>query len=108
MTQKNTFHNEKLTLDIGRQTAHMVSKCKAADLPQSGMRRMDQITKLLNENAVLPLWPEAGKVLGLKRGVTYEAARSGEIRTIRIGRLYKVPTAWLRQKLGLDGPGAAA
>jgi excisionase family DNA binding protein len=69
---------------------------------------MDQITKLLNENAVLPLWPEAGQILGLKRGVTYEAARSGEIRTIRIGRLYKVPTAWLRQKLGLNEPGTGA
>jgi hypothetical protein len=34
--------------------------------------------------------------------VTYEAAKSGEIRTIRIGRLYKVPAAWLRQKLGVD------
>jgi excisionase family DNA binding protein len=69
---------------------------------------MDDFAKLLKENAVLPLWPEAGKVLGLKRGVTYEAARSGEIRTIRIGRLYKVPTAWLRQKLGLEEPGAEA
>ena len=71
-------------------------------------RLMDDFAKLLKGNAVLPLWPEAGKVLGLKRGVTYEAARSGEIRTIRIGRLYKVPTAWLRQKLGLEEPGAEA
>ena len=36
MAQKNTFHNEKLALDIGRQTAQMLSKCKAADLPQVG------------------------------------------------------------------------
>jgi excisionase family DNA binding protein len=63
---------------------------------------MGDFAKLLKENAVLPLWPEAGQILGLKRGVTYEAAKSGEIRTIRIGRLYKVPTAWLRQKLGVD------
>jgi hypothetical protein len=69
---------------------------------------MDDFAKLLKENAVLPLWPEAGQVLGLRRGATYAAARSGEIRTIRIGRLLKVPTTWLRQKLGLDEPGAAA
>jgi excisionase family DNA binding protein len=69
---------------------------------------MDDFTKLLKENAVLPLWPEAGKILGLCRSVTYDAARSGEIKTIRIGRNWRVPTAWLRQKLGLDGPGAAA
>jgi hypothetical protein len=65
---------------------------------------MDKFAKLLNENAVLPLWPEAGQVLGLRRGTTYAAARSGDIRTIRIGRLLKVPTPWLRQKLGLDEP----
>jgi len=70
------------------------------------MRAMDEISKLLNENAVLPLWPEAGRVLGLRRGATYAAARSGDIKTIRLGRLLKVPTAWLRAKLGLDEPGA--
>jgi hypothetical protein len=66
---------------------------------------MDNFAKLLNENAVLPL-EQAGKILGLKRGATYAGARSGDIKTIRIGRLMKVPTAWLRQKLGLDGPAA--
>ena len=69
---------------------------------------MDEIRRLLTENAVLPLWPETGKlVLGLSRGATYSAAERGEIKTIRFGRLKRVPTAWLRQKLGLDGPGAA-
>jgi hypothetical protein len=64
---------------------------------------MNEITKLLNENAVLPL-ERAGEILGLKRGATYAAARSGDIKTIRFGRLLKVPTAWLKQKLELDGP----
>jgi hypothetical protein len=63
---------------------------------------MDDFAKLLKENAVLPLWPEAGRVLGLRRGATYAAARSGDIKTIRLGRLLKVPTAWLKAKLGLD------
>jgi hypothetical protein len=67
---------------------------------------MDDFPKLLKEKAVLPLWPEAGQILGLRRGATYAAARSGEIRTIRIGRLLKVPTAWLKAKLELDGPAA--
>jgi hypothetical protein len=69
---------------------------------------MDDFAKLLKENAVLPLWPEAGRILGLKRGATYTGARSGEIKTIRLGRLLKVPTSWLRAKLGLDGPAADA
>jgi len=63
---------------------------------------MSEIKKLLDDNLSLPLWPEAGKVLGLKRGTTYAAARVGDIKTIRFGRLLKVPTAWLRQKLDLD------
>jgi hypothetical protein len=67
---------------------------------------MDEIRKLLNENAVLPLWPETGKVLGLRRGATYAAAHSGDIRTVRFGRLLKVPTTWLKAKLGIE-PGAA-
>jgi len=67
---------------------------------------MDKFAKLLNENAILPLWPEAGQVLELRRGATYAAARSGDIRTIRIGRLLKVPTAWLRQQLGCSLLGA--
>jgi hypothetical protein len=73
----------------------------------AGIKAMDEIMKLLNENAVLPLWPEAGQVLGLRRGAAYAAARSGDIKTIRLGRLLKVPTSWLRQKLGLDEPAAS-
>ena len=62
-----------------------------------------EIQRLLNENVLLPLWPETGKtVLGLSRGATYSAAAKGQIKTIPFGRLRKVPTAWLRQKLGLD------
>ena|SRR5215470_11860873 len=61
---------------------------------------MDEIRKLLNENAVLPLWPQTGRVLGLRRGATYAAAQSGEIRTVRFGRLLKVPTPWLKAKSG--------
>jgi hypothetical protein len=62
---------------------------------------MDEIWKMLNEHAAVPLWPEAGKALNLKRGATYRAAETGEIKTLRFGRLIKVPTAWLRQKLEL-------
>ena len=35
--------------------------------------------------------PEAGAKLGLGRGAAYEAASKGQIPTIRIGRLLKVP-----------------
>jgi hypothetical protein len=68
---------------------------------------MEEIKRLLNENVVLPLWPETGKtILGLSKGSTYAAATRGDIRTVQLGRLKRVPTAWLKQKLGLDEPGA--
>jgi hypothetical protein len=62
---------------------------------------MENIQKMLDENVVLPLWPTTGKILGLSRNSTYARAEDGDIATIRLGRLRKVPTAWLRQKLGL-------
>lgn len=43
--------------------------------------------------------PEAGKWLGIGRNSSYEAARRGDIPTIRIGRLIRVPVAALARKL---------
>jgi hypothetical protein len=63
---------------------------------------MNDIRKMLGEHAALPLWQEAGKALGLRRGSTHAAAERRDIKTIRIGRLLKVPTAWLRAKLDLE------
>jgi hypothetical protein len=46
--------------------------------------------------------PDVGRVCyGLCRNASYDAADRGEIPTIKIGRLLKVPTAALRAKLGL-------
>ena len=61
------------------------------------------------EPLVIPLWPNAGQALGLSRNATYDAARRGEIPTIRFGKLIKVPTAALRRMLenasqSLSGP----
>lgn len=42
---------------------------------------------------------EAAKVLRISRGSAYEAARTGELPTIRIGRRLLVPRARLRAML---------
>jgi hypothetical protein len=68
----------------------------------------DEIRKMLDENVTLPLWPDTGKVLGLKRDSAYAAAAAGQIKTLRFGRLMRVPTAWLRQQLGLTESRPAA
>ena len=53
--------------------------------------------------------PEAGKVyFGLSRGASYEAAHRGDIPTVRIGRLLRVPVAAMERKLeAAVGPAAA-
>jgi len=68
---------------------------------------MAEIKRALTEKLAVPLWPTAGQALDLRRGATYRAAAEGDIPTLPVGRLKRVSTAWLRQKLGLDGPGAA-
>jgi len=47
--------------------------------------------------------PEAGKALGLTRHGAYEAAKRGEIPTLRFGRLLRVSRRWLEGVL-CNGP----
>lgn len=63
---------------------------------------INEIRKMLDDHAVVPLWPEAGTALNLTRGHTYRGAATGDIKVIRVGKLMKVPTTWLRQKLDLE------
>jgi hypothetical protein len=67
------------------------------------MRSMNEVRELLDRHATVPL-VEAGEILGLSRNSTYAAASSGDIKTIKLGRLLKVPSIWLRSQLGLDRP----
>jgi hypothetical protein len=69
------------------------------------MSSTKQVRKLLESRALLPLWPEVGRdILGLSRGGTYDAAQRGDIKTVRLGRLRRVPSNWLKSKLELDEP----
>ena len=52
------------------------------------------------ERRTMPLWPDAGKTLGLSRQSVYAAARRGDIPTIRIGGRILVPVAALNRLLG--------
>lgn len=47
--------------------------------------------------------PTAGRLLGLTRNSAYEAAKRGDIPTIKIGRLLRVPKAALDQLLRTAG-----
>ena len=48
--------------------------------------------------------PEAGAMLGLTRNASYDAAKLGEIPTIRFGKLLRVPKAAFHKLL--DGASA--
>lgn len=53
--------------------------------------------------------PEAGRLYyGLGRNASYAAALRGDIPTIRIGRLLRVPVAAMEQRLAVADKGRAA
>jgi hypothetical protein len=52
--------------------------------------------------------PLAGKLLGIGYTRAYQSAKSGEIPTIKLGRKIVVPTAKLRELLGLPASGDSA
>jgi hypothetical protein len=61
--------------------------------------------KLTREHSTVSIWPEAAAILGIKsKNKAYQAARSGLIKVIELGpQLKRVPSTWLRRKVGLDG-----
>ncbi len=60
------------------------------------------------DRPTVPVWPTAGRAIGLSRSSTYLAAQRGEIPgLLRIGGRYMVATAALRRALGLDNNPAA-
>jgi excisionase family DNA binding protein len=48
--------------------------------------------------------PEAARLLGVSRGVAYEAARTGDLPVVKLGRRLVVPRARLTALLGEDAP----
>lgn len=48
--------------------------------------------------------PEAAQLLRIGRGAAYEAARTGELPTVRIGRTLRVPRHALAALLGESEP----
>lgn len=61
------------------------------------------------EEPTVSIWPTAGRSLGLGRGATYAAVTRGDIPTVPAGgRKRRVPTAALREMLGLASKGDAA
>jgi excisionase family DNA binding protein len=67
----------------------MPNRCETSDRQGSGERLVYTV-------------PEAGRLLGLGRNAAYAAAERGQIPTIRIGRLLRVPKVVLHRMLGIS------
>ncbi|KAB1072176.1 helix-turn-helix domain-containing protein [Methylobacterium planeticum] len=50
----------------------------------------------------------AGRILGIGKNAAYKAREAGDIPSIKIGGQYRVPSAKLREMLGLSTPSVAA
>jgi hypothetical protein len=72
--------------------------------------KTNPVLPLAEDRPTIPLWPTAGRALGLSRSSTYAAAKRAELPgLLKIGGRYVVATAAFRRALGLDdGPPRAA
>jgi hypothetical protein len=77
----------------------MCGRYKSVPNPK-GVVMNEEVRKMLSDPTTTV--EKAGRLCyGLCRNSAYAAAARGEIPTIRMGRLLKVPTAALRAKLGI-------
>jgi excisionase family DNA binding protein len=69
---------------------------------QAPRRRRRNLEPKTDVNRLTLTVPEAGKILGICRNAAYEAASTGEIPTVRIGRRLLVPKKALEKILAGD------
>jgi hypothetical protein len=67
----------------------------------------DEIKQDIMNKLTVPVWPHVGRVLGLSKNPTYEAAKRQDFDCIRVGRALRAPTAPLRRRLGIEPANAA-
>jgi Helix-turn-helix domain len=75
-------------------------------MPRERRKRMAKKLSPKTQELLTYEVPEAGALIGLSRNGSYDAANRGEIPTIKIGRLLKVPKAAFHRML--DQPAAKA
>lgn len=64
--------------------------------PDPASMPRDELHSYLRAHPTVTLWPFAGRALGLSRSATYGCP---QIKTLRLGRLEKVSSAWLESVL---------
>lgn len=66
------------------------------------MAKQSGAVAALDESRATVSIPEAGKILGIGRNASYDAANRGEIPVITIGKLKRVPVVRLKRMLEGD------
>jgi hypothetical protein len=66
----------------------------------------EEVRKALTEKLTVSV-EVAGRAFGLSRNVAYDACKSGQIPSLRIGGKITVPTAPLRKMLGIEDKAVA-
>jgi Helix-turn-helix domain len=75
------------------------------ETPMSRRKMPERVTRV-PDPSVQPTMSieDAGRLLRISRTAAYNAAKAGDIPTIKIGGRKFVPTALLRELLGIDNP----
>lgn len=64
-----------------------------------GMTR-EELIEYLRSHPTVSLWPFSGRACGYSRSLTYQLAREGGIKVLRLGAFRcRVPSAWLEKTL---------
>ena len=68
---------------------HSIAKDGRASLDNQQNRRYQREPELLARNTYFPV--DVAKILSIGRNTAYELVRSGKIRSVKIGRTYRIP-----------------
>ncbi len=60
-------------------------------------------SEIKQQRATLSLWPDTAQILGIGKNAVYDAAKNGQIPTIRIGGRILVPRVALDRLLAGEG-----
>ena len=83
--------DDQLSLQLTADKSSIASETAANTVPQQ------QRPKSLDQYPLLLTIPEIAEILGVGRSTAYSLIHSGQIKSIRVGRLIKVPKTALEQ-----------
>jgi hypothetical protein len=104
LVQKHTYKSiAPYGRDLGAVNDRKHVMAMVAARPETTGRKLRDSSERQQAERLVYTVPEAGYLLGLGRNAAYEAAKRGDIPTLRIGRLLLVPKIPFHRMLGITG-----